>query len=163
MSYKYKVRPLYKKLIEECICELTQIGVNFSNSICFEESDAYRRYGVCIKESNRNPGFDFTIRINKWIDETNTKDIKEVIVHELLHTVNFLDKHTGEWKRLAKLVKEELGYNIERTTSIPLNYPKDGLNTYMCPSCKKTFYMKNRSRRSYYCVNCKVKILRISR
>ena len=107
-----------KKLSEECIAELSSIGIAPGNiRRIYVEKSTTRRWGVCKKIKAENV---FEIGIAKVLLEDSIDDMqtKNTIMHELLHTVDGCSGHTGLWKALAEKVNTSLpGYNIKRLSS----------------------------------------------
>jgi hypothetical protein len=102
-----------EKLCQECMEELNAIGIKYGNIKEFKvNSRAKSRWGLCSKENGT-----YTIEISNDLLADNIKDdkVKNVIIHEILHTCDNCMSHTGEWKRLAGIVNDCYAcYNIKR-------------------------------------------------
>lgn len=99
----------------QCMNELDRIGIPYGNVIDVTiNTRAKKRWGQCRKV----PG-GFTININVvLLDEKNdVEGLKNTIFHELLHTCPDCWNHGTKWKAYAAMVRRELGYNIQRTSS----------------------------------------------
>ena len=99
----------------QCMNELDRIGIPYGNVIDVTiNTRAKKRWGQCRKV----PG-GFTININVvLLDEKNDVDgLRNTIFHELLHTCPDCWNHGTQWKAYAAMIRRELGYNIQRTSS----------------------------------------------
>lgn len=99
----------------QCMNELDRIGIPYGNVIDVTiKTRAKKRWGQCRKV----PG-GFTININVvLLDEKNDVDgLRNTIFHELLHTCPDCWNHGTQWKAYAAMIRRELGYNIQRTSS----------------------------------------------
>ena len=101
-------------LYKECTKELDSIGIKYGNIVDLKiNTRAESFWGRCKKTPN-----GYIIEVTERLLECqNDKDIKNTIIHELIHSCDKCMCHTGEWKRLAEIVNNKLGYNIKRTTS----------------------------------------------
>lgn len=103
------------RLYEECKSELDSIGVEYGNVEDLKiNTRAESFWGRCRKRPNGTYQIEVTKRL---LECENDKDIKDTLIHELLHTCKNCMKHTGEWKVEAAKVNRLLGYNIKRTSS----------------------------------------------
>ena len=82
----------------------------------------------------------YLISINKTLSQTDPDAVKNVLAHELLHTINGGMCHTGEWKKAAGKMNYRYGYNITRV--------EDGENA---PNYKE---VRNKERQAKYIVKC---------
>lgn len=138
-----------KKLANECIAELTSIGIQPGKiNFWLVNTRAKTRWGQCRRVA---PG-EFTISISERLLHDYVEDMatKNTIMHELLHTVKGCHGHTGLWKELAITVNYKLpGYNIKRTTgSEEKGVPSGRTNRYgvKCPHCGKEYYRERMCR-----------------
>ena len=107
------------KLFTECMNEVSSIGidvepiidvsVNYRAKRRFGEARGFCKDGVRVH----------TINISSEIlrDEANTNEVKNTIVHEILHCTKGGNGHKGNWEKLANKVNRELGYHISRCSS----------------------------------------------
>lgn len=93
-------------LVSICEKEIKDIGIEIENQITYKIGNAKSRYGRC---TNKN-----IIEISKWVFELNEKDIKNTIVHELLHTIKGTNGHCRKWKYYAMLMNNKYNYDISR-------------------------------------------------
>lgn len=74
-------------------------------------SNAKKRLGQCCGKKD--------INISSWLLEVGTdKEIKNTIIHEILHTFKDTIGHGATWQRYARLVNNYGVYHISTTTSI---------------------------------------------
>ena len=160
MSYEtYKKHyNLYSKLYDlkdECIDELDTIGYKDKLGRIDEwqvNTRAKNRLGVC-RHRHTTYGIKYNIiGISDWVlEKFADKDIKNVIMHELLHTIDGCNNHGELWKRYARKVSHELGYNITRTENIQALCERNGIdysefenNSYKyeitCKKCGATWH-----------------------
>ena len=106
------------KMLAECIELLKELEVPISDSICPEVAlKGYRgAYGKCRKKVyKKKPNeYDFYIEISGHTLGNTERSLRNTLIHELLHTIDFECGHRGAWKRWAKYVSEKTGYNIQR-------------------------------------------------
>lgn len=103
-----------KRLADESIAELKSIGLGdkIKEDITFEINfRAKKRLGQCCERKH--------INISSWLLEVGIdKDIKNTIIHEILHTFEDTKGHDYKWRYYANMVNNKLDYHIDRTTNI---------------------------------------------
>ena len=106
------------KLYEECMEELTRINMDFSNKIVRVSVNGRLRTTLGVCNRDRRTG-KFTIDINPALlaDNVNDMEVKDTIIHEMIHTCPGCFNHGYEWKRRADRVNRMLGYHVSRTAS----------------------------------------------
>lgn len=83
---------------------------------------AKKRLGQCCNKKD--------INISSWLLEIGTdKDIKDTIIHEILHTFEDTHGHDYLWTWYADIVNSRLGYHISRLGSIDEIYQNAGKTT----------------------------------
>ena len=115
-----------ERLAKESEQELKQMGFGpqMNKRLYYRLSNAKRRLGQC--EANKRD-----INISKWLLEVGSdKDIKNCIIHEILHTFDDTCGHKGMWKVYARRVNSYGIYNITTTTDVDAimknnNIPQD--------------------------------------
>ena len=107
-----------KRLAKESEKELIDIGLGHKIKKDINYTINYRakkRFGQCCGKKD--------INISSWLLEIGTdKDIKNTIIHEILHTFEDTVGHKEKWKYYANYVNDRTDYNIERTGSIYETY-----------------------------------------
>lgn len=163
-------RDFYKQ-IEELYCqvreEAAQAGIPVSKDISEVtiNSRAKKRLGCCkeIREGRRKK---YRIEISSLLEGMEEKQIKEVILHELLHTCPGCMNHGNKWKEYAAKLNRLHGYEI--TTAA--DYKKLGIEAeqavtgnfrYMicCKKCGNKGYRMKKSKvilhpENYKCSVC---------
>lgn len=106
------------RMLAECIELMKELGVPISDSICPEVIlvGTHSYYGRCNPKGSlkRFTEFDYYIEISGHTLQNTEKSLRNTLIHELIHTVPDGMCHTGEWKKWAKYVSENTGYNIQR-------------------------------------------------
>ena len=121
----------------ECIEELKACNIPIREEkiveIRSEKMDF--NYGVCEYDGNYN----FTILIDGRLlrDECPLNELKEVVIHELLHTCSRCLSHSNTWRRYAKIMNDEYGYSLlDCKDDDSIFHPEMPiLHRYRCPKC----------------------------
>lgn len=122
-----------------------------------------RRLGQCIKKSSG----EYEIQIAEYLENSTENLIREVVMHELIHTCRGCMNHGKKWKIYAEIMNREYGYNITRVykedkeDSLPERKYKYLIK---CTSCGNTGYRVKRSKvidnpKNYKCSRCGGKIV----
>lgn len=177
----------------ECKNELKSIGINIDNKEKVGEitigisKRSCKRYGCCKQENpdkssryyeriNRRKYIRYAIykkhiiEISKWVMDLNDDIIKNTIMHELIHCMPFCNNHGEEFKKYAKYINENLGYNISRVGNknkdlmeSSIEPEKEKYNYKVeCSDCGYTFYRKRMNKdfsRKYRCGKCMGKFI----
>ena len=99
----------------ECMRELDAIGIEYGIVTEFVvNTRAKSRWGQCCVVPN---GYSININIALLDEESSINGLKEVIIHELLHTCDGCMNHGKKWKMLASKVNGVYGYNVKRAQS----------------------------------------------
>ena len=171
-NYFFEVNENVKNLIKICMSELIKLNVPFSNSIYFREGGGTNTYGLCYlgKDYIKYKNYEYVISINKFLN--TVRDIKETIIHELLHTVDFPSGHGGRWKKWARIINENTDYNITRISNLKLKdgafygqkknevYDPAKFISVQCPHCgnsitlRKTTSISKHGKTDYICSKC---------
>lgn len=144
------------RLSKESIRELEDIGLgkmipkNLNFTINYK---AKKRLGQCA--SNKRD-----INISSWLLEIGLDhDIKNTIIHEILHTFKDTIGHKARWQYYAGYVNNRTDYHITRTTSIDNIYaranevrPRREMGykyEITCEKCGKIFYRQKMTKRTF--------------
>ena len=142
------------RLSKESIKELEDIGLgkmipkNLNFTINYK---AKKRLGQCA-------GNKRDINISSWLLEIGLDhDIKNTIIHEILHTFKDTIGHKAKWQYYAGYVNNRTDYHITRTTSIDNIYarankvrPRREVGykyEITCEKCGKVFYRQKMMKR----------------
>ena len=101
--------------------DITEIKVN---------SRATKFFGICRIRDNK-----FSIELVKRMLETDDKSIKNVIAHELIHTVKDCFNHGSVFMRYANMMNRAYGYNI-KTGSTSEEYGLDMVKAKYIIKCQ---------------------------
>ena len=94
------------------------------------------------------------------------KIIKNTIIHELIHCIPYCNNHGEEFKKYAKIINLELGYNISRAGNKKEDFEKSNISfteeeqykyKVICLQCGQVFYRKRLNKyflRKYRCGKC---------
>ena len=103
-----------KRLAKESETELKNIGLgdklkkNIAYTINYR---AKKRLGQCCDKKD--------INISSWLLEiANDHDIKNTIIHEILHTFEDTRGHNAKWQYYAMYVNNKTNYHIERLANV---------------------------------------------
>ena len=141
------------RLSKESIRELEEIGLgkmipkNLHFTINYK---AKKRLGQCVDKRD--------INITSWLLEIGLDhDIKNTIIHEILHTFKDTIGHKAKWQYYANYVNNRTDYHITRTTSINKIYEKANKVRptkeihykweITCTKCGKVFYRQRMNTR----------------
>ena len=177
------------KLFLQCVNELNKIGINILDEKKYGKIEISiskrnnKRYGCCKQE---NPDRNYRvitrigrrkvvkyekfnqhyIEISKWVMELEDLIIKNTIMHELIHCIPYCNNHSAEFKKYAKLINSNYGYNISRVGDKKKDFEKSNIeyneiNNYnykiVCKGCNQKFYRQRLNRnftRKYKCGKC---------
>ena len=135
-----------KRLVKESEKELQAIGLGDKLKSDIEYTINYKakkRLGQCCEKQD--------INISSWLLEIgDDHDIKNTIIHEILHTFKDTIGHKAKWQYYASYVNNRTDYHITRTTSINKIYEKANKVRptkeihyrwkITCTKCGKVFY-----------------------
>ncbi len=121
-----------KRLAKESEEEIVKIGLGekLKDNITYKVNyRAKRRFGQCVNKID--------INISSWLLEVGVdKDIKNTIIHEILHTFEDTTGHDRKWRYYANMVNNKLGYHIDRCNSIDKVY----INANVVPPKQEIHY-----------------------
>ena len=142
-----------KRLVKESEKELQDIGLGDKLKTDINYTINYRakkRLGQCCGKNS--------INISSWLLEIGLDhDIKNTIIHEILHSFDDTIGHKEKWQYYARYVNNRTDYNITRTTSINKIYerankvrPTKEIHykwKITCKKCGKVFYKQKMTTR----------------
>ena len=142
-----------KRLVKESEKELRDIGLGDKLKTDINYTINYRakkRLGQCCGKNS--------INISSWLLEIGLDhDIKNTIIHEILHSFDDTIGHKEKWQYYARYVNNRTDYNITRTTSINKIYerankvrPTKEIHykwEITCKKCGKVFYKQKMTTR----------------
>ena len=167
METTLELRKVFLEVVEELkpiFPEVTSIHY----IVVFNER-AIKRYGQCRRLGNNY----FEININKkFTQHCKIEDVKNTIVHEILHSLPNGMNHKGQWSYYANIVNYKLPhYHITRTNCYEGYAETKPVPKYVvyCPHCGKEWKRYRKSEmvnnilkgnsRKFHCPDCKTLVL----
>lgn len=165
------------KYAYECMHEFDLIDIPYNVPEKWKVSgNMVRSYGNC-KTTRKLTGETVRVKeiaINKRLLDEEIPDIilKNTIAHELIHTIDYCGNHGTEFKKYAKIVSENLGYNIgtyvsrEENEIVSRKYAgKEKKYFIFCPNCGWEYGYKIKAAawkrpQDFYCGKCGSEIKR---
>lgn len=156
---------------KKCIAEIKATGIQYGEISDIRVGSQNMKFiGLChhLRDGTH------MIEINPVILTSSTpiKSLKEVIIHEILHTCKGCDNHGRIWKQLAAKINARYGYNVTHYSSyVTLGITAEKLAqsakyVIECTNCGELYSYKRRSKvidsyKKCSCGNCKRKALRL--
>ena len=113
---------------QKCINMLEDIGIHptVTPSQFTVNTRATKRFGQARKANGRW----YNVNINHWLLDDNSpqEGLENTVIHELLHTVDGCNGHTGKWLRLAQQVQSVYGYDITRLSTAEEKLGENAVN-----------------------------------
>jgi len=153
-------------IANECLQELDNIGIEYGTIKEFRiNKRAKSFYGQCIKKPE---GFIIEIITDMLADDVPDIELKDTIIHEILHTCENCFNHGKPWKNVADKVNKAYGYNISRLANFEIKTetkPKVIKYRLHCVGCGQTYERTKKSRftenpQYYRCGECHGEIVR---
>lgn len=173
-----------EEMLQEEIAKAKALGLNIgsiSSHIEFPKARSF--YGMCHHEQNRYEGksYSYYIRISYFFLEASEADIRETLMHEVLHAEKGSKGHGDKWKESAYKANQAYGYHISRVGTHSgfsvreeairqdkAKNPKYDEHKYCveCPKCHHQWYFPTmrkivREPGIYYCKKCKESLVRV--
>lgn len=146
-------------LLEECLKELETIDIRpYGKILSIRENSRTKSRLGCCRQIKGGLFPQYQLEISIMLKEWESQKLKEVIIHEVLHTCKGCLNHGALWKELAAEVNKAYGYSIKRTAE-----PQNPENVYRyrirCSSCGNTSYRIKKSKivqkpEIYRCARC---------
>lgn len=151
------------EMLQETIQEVERAGIEVGNiNPSVKINSATTFYGICKKR-----GDVYNIEISKYYLMNPMEQVKQTLVHEVLHTVKGCYNHGKTWKKWADLINKAYGYSISRTSKHGFHHPeyKEVRRKYKieCTGCGNVWHRQKRSKlvthaHTYTCGKCKSKL-----
>ena len=107
-------------LFEESKREIERAGIKLKDNITCQMGNNKRNYGICYNKKN--------IEISKWVLSLSDEEIKNTIIHELLHTLDNTKGHDYRWKYYASVMNKTYGYDIQRLGNVSKSFQNSNLD-----------------------------------
>lgn len=132
----------------ECISEMRSVHIPVQEgNIINIESASLDCMGECECEY-QGTGYLFKIRIEKELlkESVDIMELKEVVVHELIHTCPRCISHGKTWRRYAKIMSEAYGYSLleEKDEDAIFNKELLVIHKVACPACGAFYNCRNK-------------------
>lgn len=107
-------------LIEKYVEEIkNQVDLPFSDVHAFKTHNDNHSLGRCQRVSFFNGEHTkYIISLNKKMLNCSEQDIKNTLLHELIHTIDGCFNHGDRFKYYAEKVNQKYGYHIARANSV---------------------------------------------
>ena len=154
---------------------INALHIPVSQNISFKTNTGFSRFGFCKRVKKED---NYVVAINKWfLDE---KDLKETIMHELIHTVDGCYNHGKNFHKYADMIKSAYGLNVTVIGNYKLDerayknrnskrkvfetneFDPNKMILMYCPSCLREFAIKKDTVKfgsRWVCKKCRVKLL----
>lgn len=113
-NYEQAAKELLKEknlqtILEECTVRLKELGIPISDRIRIEWVREYIEFAICKKEKDC-----FLIQISDQCKQIqiSTDDLRDMIIHQMLHTCDGCDTHSQKWVDYAKQVDAAFHYQV---------------------------------------------------
>lgn len=111
-SYKKGVSQHLEALIKDCIKKCEEADIPISKNITFDVMKGEKVYGHCTSWRKTD---QHIIEISKYL--VNEEEIKNTIIHELLHSCPDGKGHGARWQYYGSIIQKKYGYIISRCDS----------------------------------------------
>jgi len=147
----------FSKRVEQCYFEALndlkklQIKVPADAITLSINKRAKRRLGCC-KHNRRILPLRYEIEISEVCSDLSDFELRNIVMHELVHTCPGCMNHCKQWKELIRKINAAFGYNITTTA----DYKRLGLDDAVakpiynykvtCVNCGQSLYRMKRSK-----------------
>ena len=122
--------------VKECVEELKAIGIRPSDNLYVYtvSMKGIPALGSCQKFENE---YVLKFEKNAFTDKSNTKILKALVCHELLHATKGCEGHTKKFLKLSKKVQDAYGYEMFLAPTFRDVYTDENevIGYYICPVC----------------------------
>lgn len=140
--------------IKECVKLLVALGIEgvAENTYSVSFRNYTTKFGACHRD-RYNKRF-FTIKLNKlMLDNCNSEQVHNTIMHEVIHSVDGCFNHQDKWKRIADLVNRNyvyspisrVGRDTDLTNAINQYSLEKGYYKITCDKCGSSWTRRKKS------------------
>lgn len=137
------LQKLYEACVHECKDANIPIRDNRVYKIKFTEHDSESSWGFCVLNKKR---MTFSIFINSTLssEACPIEELKDTVIHELLHTCPRCQGHGKTWMKYAGILNEKYGYELTTTRDDDAVFHKGKpvLHRYICKTCGSVFNLR---------------------
>ena len=152
------------KITKECIYELQALNIPIRDdelkSISTREME---ELGLCEDDGNWK-NYKIYVRQDLISDKCPTKILKEIIIHELIHTCPRCFSHGKTFHKYAKMMEDAYGYDLWEMKDDDAVYHQEKpiLREFLCPGCHSKYNLRDEEENklidlgeiSYRCIFC---------
>lgn len=103
------------KCLNECLKEVDSVGIphgKITKIVPNYRAKSY--YGMCVQNDEKQNTYTIVVTQMIYRKTTPKKSLKQVVIHEILHTCPDCMNHGEKWKKYARIMNETYGYDIKR-------------------------------------------------
>lgn len=145
-----------QRISKECIEEMKKANIPIRDEKIIEIKSELldEDYGFCEYDGSYN--FDIIINEKLLRDECPLVELKEVVIHELLHTCPRCLSHSNTWRKYAGIMNDVYGYALlVCKDDDSIFYPEMPiLHRYRCPKCGSTYNSRMLKKWNLRCAFC---------
>ena len=145
-----------RKVFLECVREMREAGIPVQNGKVSEirAGNIEGYLGLCNDDGYHN--FSIIIREELLQDTCPIKELKEVVIHELIHTCPRCLSHGKTWRKYAKMMNDIYGYSLLEGKDLDsvLHKEKPIAQRFVCRDCGSAFGPRRRDKNDCKCVFC---------
>lgn len=130
-----------QKIAAECVSEMKKVNIPIrDNKINDVKAGDINDFGLCTHDGYYK-NFVITIRNDLVQDNCPLTELKQVIIHELIHTCPRCWTHGKTWIKYALIINDAYGYSLfeGRNYDSFFHNEKPILHRYKCPKCGSTY------------------------
>lgn len=136
-----------KRIAAECIKEMKTASIPIKdNEILDIKSGDINGFGLCIDDGHYK-NFTIIIRNDLIQDICPLTDLKQIIIHELIHTCPRCGSHGKTWRKYALIMNKKYGYPLleGKDDDSIFHKEKPVLHRYICPKCGTRYDSRSES------------------
>lgn len=145
-----------RKVFLECVGEMKRAGIPVQNGKVYERKagniEGY--LGLC----NDDGYYNFSIVVGEELlqEVCPIRELKEVVIHELIHTCPRCLSHGKTWKRYAQMMNDAYGYSLLEGKDDDSIFHREKLITqrFVCKDCGSIFESRRKDKHDCKCVFC---------
>lgn len=101
-----------KRITGDCIDEMKMVSIPIKDSAISDvKSGNINSFGLCVDDGHYK-NFTIIIRNDLIQDICPLTDLKQIIIHELIHTCPRCWSHGKTWKKYAMIMNTAYGYSL---------------------------------------------------
>lgn len=145
-----------RKVFLECVREMKRAGIPVQNGKV-SEVKAGNIEGY-LELFNDDGYYNFSIVIGEELlqDTCPLKELKDVVIHELIHTCPRCLSHGKTWRKYAQMMNDAYGYSLLAGKDLDsiFHSEKPITQRFVCRNCGSTFESRRKDKHDCKCVFC---------